>query len=183
MFYNLFTQKNWVFNADNISAAYPHINPENVKEVEIWSNCLYVTFLTGSPRFLSKKKVLEAFFEERENESRKVNTPIWCDTQKMYAIRSRSKQYKQFYTTETQCDCHDFQIQKQIGITNPTCSHMYKVKMSNAARQAYLDRVKLQYPDIENQIKNLGFDPKTIRFKDLQFIITDISLPLDSNAA
>lgn len=180
MFFNLFTQKNWIYNSNNISAAYPHINPENIKDVEIWSTCLFVTFLNGSPRFLSKQKVLRAFFDKRENEAKTINTPVWCKTQKMFAIRSKSKNYHTYYTAETQCDCHDYLIQSHIGVTNPTCCHMIKVRNSNKARKDYLERVSQQIPNIVQQLTGMGINIEVVSYKDLTYIIENI---VNKNAA
>jgi len=174
MFYNTFSLKNYIFNSNNISAAYIDIDPENIKEVEIWSNCLFVTFLNGSPRFLSKKKVLAAFFSRRENDSKNVNTPVWCSNQKMYAIRSKNKSYHRFYTSETQCDCHDYLIQKHIGLDSPTCSHMVKVRNSNKARREYLQLVSQQIPDIVQQLTGMGINIDTVSYKDLSYVIENI---------
>jgi len=123
----------YVFTKFNVVCAYPHINEKNIKKIDAWSNCLFVTFYKGSPRFLSKKKVLAAFAANRESRSIEVNSSkIGYDKFNNFYC------YKQYEITTQSCTCMDYKLQVSAGMDNPACKHIHAVRGLSALEKRTL---------------------------------------------
>ena len=127
----------YVFTKFNVVCAYPNIAEKNIKKIDAWSNCLFVTFYKGSPRFLSKKKVLAVFAANRESRATEINLNNigYNKYKKVYC-------YKEYEITVNTCTCMDYKLQLTSKINNPACKHIYAIRNLSAMEKRILQLSK-----------------------------------------
>jgi len=101
------------------------------------------------PRFVSKSAFKNHFAEYRKQSGKQVITTYDPLTGYFHATKSSNiqEQYQiKLYPDKLTCTCGDWDAQKQLGLSKPTCKHCYAV----------LDYIGCS--SLEDYIKRQGFE-------------------------
>lgn len=107
------------------TTAATKITGKLVKKIEIWTNCIYVTFTNNRTQFISKKAFWELFHQSRKQ--RAQNLYISHYGQNLFQVEGVNKP---FYFVElgkngVWCECEDYKNQ-EANINHPICKHGWK---------------------------------------------------------
>jgi hypothetical protein len=98
-----------------------------VKKLEVWANCIYVTFENGQTRFISKKVFWELFHQSRKQ--RAQNLYISHYGKSLFQVEGFNRD---FYFVELDkdrviCECEDYKNQKEYQKeSSPICKHGWR---------------------------------------------------------
>lgn len=135
-------------------AAAAAITNRPVLEVKVWAHVVFVKFIKGSPRFVSKKAFRKEFADSRRRRGQQIKEAGLVQQQPVCfdSFLVQSSQRFDLYLVQTEdhcvsCTCLDWERQRDAGIPTPTCKHGYAVlntlgfsKLTEYVRQRKYDR-------------------------------------------
>jgi hypothetical protein len=112
----------------SVSATQSILNRYDIRSIEVWSNCVFIKFWKGSPKFVSRKAFMVEFMRRRKDKSKWLKVEHYGQDLFQVSSQSRAEPYLVSAQEHFECECEDYANQvKSPDIKIRMCKHSWAV--------------------------------------------------------